>query len=84
MLVREHPLLPLVEGGTPHREALSIPQSRYVAAMDLAAHREEILIEGIDRITYGGHIMETGTDSYRLAHSRAQRCLRCRGLRRLR
>src|SRR6476620_4081870 len=36
MLVREHPLLPLVEGGTPHREALSIPQSRYVAAMDLA------------------------------------------------
>ena len=30
-------LMPLVEGGTPHREALSIHQSRYVAAMDLTA-----------------------------------------------
>jgi DNA replication protein DnaC len=25
----------------------------------------------VDRITYGGTIIETGTDSYRLAHSRA-------------
>ena len=25
----------------------------------------------VDRITYGGNIIETGTDSYRLAHSRA-------------
>jgi DNA replication protein DnaC len=26
----------------------------------------------VDRLTFGGHIIETGTDSYRLAHSRAQ------------
>jgi len=25
----------------------------------------------VDRLTFGGHIIETGTDSYRLAHSRA-------------
>ena len=25
----------------------------------------------VDRITYGGHILETGTESYRLAHARA-------------
>ncbi len=25
----------------------------------------------IDRLTFGGHIIETGTDSYRLAHTRA-------------
>ncbi len=24
---------------------------------------------GTDRITYGGNIIETGTDSYRLAHT---------------
>ncbi|MEO6714022.1 MAG: IS21-like element helper ATPase IstB [Mycobacteriales bacterium] len=27
----------------------------------------------VDRLTFGGHIIETGTDSYRLAHGRAQR-----------
>lgn len=26
----------------------------------------------IERITFGGNIIETGTDSYRLAHSRAR------------
>jgi DNA replication protein DnaC len=26
----------------------------------------------VDRITFGGNIIETGTDSYRLAHTRAQ------------
>lgn len=26
----------------------------------------------VDRLTFGGNILETGTDSYRLAHSRAQ------------
>ena len=26
----------------------------------------------VDRLTFGGNIIETGTDSYRLAHSRAQ------------
>ena len=25
----------------------------------------------VDRITFGGHIVETGSDSYRLAHTRA-------------
>jgi DNA replication protein DnaC len=25
----------------------------------------------VDRITFGGHIIETGSDSYRLAHTRA-------------
>ena len=27
----------------------------------------------VDRLTFGGNIIETGTDSYRLAHARAQR-----------
>ena len=27
----------------------------------------------VDRLTFGGNIIETGTDSYRLAHTRAQR-----------
>ena len=27
----------------------------------------------VDRLTFGGHIIETGTDSYRLAHARAAR-----------
>lgn len=26
----------------------------------------------VDRLTFGGNIIETGTDSYRLAHTRAQ------------
>ncbi len=26
----------------------------------------------VDRLTFGGNILETGTDSYRLAHTRAQ------------
>ena len=26
----------------------------------------------VDRLTFGGNIIETGTDSYRLAHSRSQ------------
>ena len=26
----------------------------------------------IDRLTFGGHIIETGTDGYRLAHTKAQ------------
>jgi DNA replication protein DnaC len=26
----------------------------------------------VDRLTYGGHIIETGTDSYRLAQTRAR------------
>jgi DNA replication protein DnaC len=26
----------------------------------------------VDRLTFGGNIIETGTDSYRLAHSRAR------------
>jgi DNA replication protein DnaC len=26
----------------------------------------------VDRLTFGGNIIETGTDSYRLAHARAQ------------
>jgi hypothetical protein len=25
----------------------------------------------VDRLTFGGNIIETGTDSYRLAHTRA-------------
>jgi DNA replication protein DnaC len=28
--------------------------------------------EIVDRLTFGGNIIETGTDSYRLAHSKAQ------------
>ena len=27
----------------------------------------------VDRLTYNGHIIETGTHSYRLAHARAAR-----------
>ena len=27
----------------------------------------------VDRLTFGGHIIETGTTSYRLAHTRAHR-----------
>ena len=27
----------------------------------------------VDRLTYNGHIIETGTTSYRLAHARAAR-----------
>jgi len=27
----------------------------------------------VDRLTFGGNIIETGTDSYRLAHARAAR-----------
>ena len=27
----------------------------------------------VDRLTFDGHIIETGTDSYRLAHTRAAR-----------
>ncbi|MFE9575104.1 ATP-binding protein [Nocardia sp. NPDC006044] len=27
----------------------------------------------VDRLTFGGHIIETGTDSYRLAHTRANK-----------
>jgi len=27
----------------------------------------------VDRLTFGGNIIETGTTSYRLAHTRAQR-----------
>jgi len=27
----------------------------------------------VDRLTFGGNIIETGTSSYRLAHARAQR-----------
>jgi DNA replication protein DnaC len=27
----------------------------------------------VDRITFGGNIIETGTESYRLAHAQAQR-----------
>jgi len=27
----------------------------------------------VDRLTYGGHIIETGTTSYRLAHARSRR-----------
>lgn len=27
----------------------------------------------VDRLTFGGNIIETGTDSYRLAHTRAAR-----------
>ncbi len=27
----------------------------------------------VDRLTFAGNILETGTDSYRLAHARAQR-----------
>ncbi len=27
----------------------------------------------VDRLTFGGHIIETGTDSYRLAHTLAHR-----------
>jgi hypothetical protein len=26
----------------------------------------------VDRLTFGGHIIETGSDSYRLAHARAR------------
>jgi len=26
----------------------------------------------VDRLTFGGNIIETGTDSYRLAHTKAQ------------
>jgi hypothetical protein len=26
----------------------------------------------VDQLTFGGNIIETGTDSYRLAHSKAQ------------
>jgi hypothetical protein len=29
----------------------------------------------VDRLTFGGNIIETGTDSYRLAHTRAQQHL---------
>ena len=29
----------------------------------------------VDRLTYGANIIETGTDSYRLAHSRTQRAI---------
>jgi hypothetical protein len=27
----------------------------------------------VDRLTFGGNIIETGTESYRLAHTRAKR-----------
>ena len=27
----------------------------------------------VDRLTFGGHILETGTTSYRLAHARSRR-----------
>jgi hypothetical protein len=27
----------------------------------------------VDRLTFGGNIIETGTDSYRLAHTKAAR-----------
>ncbi len=29
----------------------------------------------VDRLTFGANIIETGTDSYRLAHARAQRAI---------
>jgi DNA replication protein DnaC len=29
----------------------------------------------VDRLTFGGNIIETGTDSYRLAHTRAQQAV---------
>ena len=39
------------------------------------AHRQrkvEITAAIVDRLTFGGNIIETGTDSYRLAHTKAK------------
>ena len=45
--------------------------------LDELAYTDPRLCEAIvDRLTFAGNILETGTVSYRLAHARAQRATR--------
>ena len=40
--------------------------------LDQDLHRPRLCTVIVDRLTFGGNIIETGTDSYRLATTRAQ------------
>jgi hypothetical protein len=41
--------------------------------LDQDLHRPRLCAAIVDRLTFGGNIIETGTDSYRLAAARAAR-----------
>ncbi len=41
--------------------------------MDGPRSKVELFAAIVDRLTFGGNIIETGSDSYRLAHTRAAR-----------
>ena len=48
-------------------------QQRELQRLDQDLHRPRLCAAIVDRLTFAGNIIETGTVSYRLAHARAQR-----------
>jgi hypothetical protein len=47
------------------------PQHKCLCQRPNPANRIEISAAIVDRLNFNGHIIETGTTSYRLAHTRA-------------
>jgi hypothetical protein len=69
----QHPVDPS-ESRRPGHHALATPASKTPTAKASAA-AGACTFRGlpiVDRLTFGGNIIQTGTDSYRLAHARAR------------
>jgi hypothetical protein len=70
---RQNPLYCAEQRGDAEVKRLVIESNSIAPGKAPQSFRQVVSAAIVDRLTFASNILETGTDSYRLAHARAQR-----------